>query len=165
MLGLGLTGQVVRPINIDGYRQARIRQRLAVELGQFLARMHQAGIRHNDLHPGNLLWSDAGPAFVDFDDCCAGPLIQDLWMLLPGDEEGRQRALAALIEGYEVFRSFDWAQVALIEPLRALRLIHYGGWLSARYDDPAFPRAFPFAAQGRFWEEHLITLEQQVERL
>jgi Ser/Thr protein kinase RdoA (MazF antagonist) len=86
---------------------------------------------HGDLHPGNLLWNDEGPAFVDFDDSCA----------------------------------FDWAQAALIEPLRALRLIHYGGWLSARYDDPAFPRAFPFAAQPRFWEEHLLTLEQQAERV
>jgi Ser/Thr protein kinase RdoA (MazF antagonist) len=120
---------------------------------------------HGDLHPGNLLWNDEGPAFVDFDDSCAGPVIQDLWMLLPGDDEGRHRALAALVEGYEVFRPFDWAQAALIEPLRALRLIHYGGWLSARYDDPAFPRAFPFAAQPRFWEEHLLTLEQQAERV
>jgi len=120
---------------------------------------------HGDLHPGNLLWNDAGPAFVDFDDACEGAAIQDLWMLLPGDDEGRQSALGALIEGYEVFRNFDWNSAALIEPLRALRLIHYGGWLSARFDDPAFPRAFPFAAQARFWEEHLITLEQQGERL
>jgi Ser/Thr protein kinase RdoA (MazF antagonist) len=120
---------------------------------------------HGDLHPGNLLWNDDGPAFVDFDDSCAGPAIQDLWMLLPGDDEGRRRALAALIEGYEVFRPFDWNEAALVEPLRALRMIHYGGWLSARYDDPAFPRAFPHAAQGRFWEEHLISLEQQAERL
>ncbi len=120
---------------------------------------------HGDLHPGNLLWSDDGPAFVDFDDSCAGPAIQDLWMLLPGDDDGRRRALAALVAGYEMFRPFDWSEAALIEPLRALRMIHHGGWLSARYDDPAFPRAFPYAAQGRFWEEHLISLEQQVERL
>lgn len=120
---------------------------------------------HGDLHPGNLLWDDAGPMFVDFDDACAGPPVQDLWMLLPGDDDGRSRALAALVAGYEMFRPFDWSEVALIEPLRALRMIHYGGWLSARFDDPAFPRAFPFAAQARFWEEHLIALEQQGERL
>lgn len=165
----GLAATLAGPLLPDS-----MKARFAASVGALLSAVRDAFERvgplpslrlHGDLHPGNLLWSDAGPAFVDFDDCCAGPLIQDLWMLLPGDDEGRQRALAALIEGYEVFRSFDWAQVALIEPLRALRLIHYGGWLSARYDDPAFPRAFPFAAQGRFWEEHLITLEQQVERL
>lgn len=120
---------------------------------------------HGDMHPGNLLWNDDGPAFVDFDDACSGPAIQDLWMLLPGDDDGRRRALAALVNGYEMFRPFDWSEAALIEPLRALRMIHYGGWLSARFDDPAFPRAFPFAAQARFWEEHLITLEQQAEKL
>lgn len=120
---------------------------------------------HGDLHPGNLLWNESGPVFVDFDDCCSGPVIQDLWMLLPGDDDGRRRALAALVEGYEVFRSFDAGEALLIEPLRALRMIHYGGWLSARYDDPAFPRAFPFAASPRFWEEHMLTLEQQAERI
>lgn len=120
---------------------------------------------HGDLHPGNLLWNDAGPVFVDFDDCCTGPAIQDLWMLLPGDEDGQQRALAALIAGYEVFRMPDPTELALIEPLRALRLIQYGGWLSARYDDPAFPRAFPYAGSARFWEEHLLTLESQAERI
>lgn len=120
---------------------------------------------HGDLHPGNLLWNEAGPLLVDFDDCCEGPAVQDLWMLLPGDDDGRERALAALVSGYEEFRPFDWTQAALIEALRTLRLLHYGGWLSARHDDPAFPRAFPFATQARFWEDHLITLEQQCERL
>lgn len=120
---------------------------------------------HGDLHPGNLLWNEAGPVLVDFDDCCSGPAIQDLWMLLPGDEDGRQRALGALLEGYEVFRSFDLGELALIEALRALRLVHYGGWLCARFDDPAFPLAFPFAASARFWEEHMLTLERQAERL
>lgn len=54
---------------------------------------------HGDLHPGNLLWNESGPVFVDFDDCCSGPVIQDLWMLLPGDDDGRRRALAGLPGG------------------------------------------------------------------
>lgn len=120
---------------------------------------------HGDLHAGNLLWNESGPLLVDFDDCCEGPAIQDLWMLLPGDDEGRERALAALVDGYQEFRPFDWQQASLIEALRALRLLHYGGWLSTRHDDPAFARAFPFATQARFWEEHLMTLEQQCARL
>ena len=120
---------------------------------------------HGDLHPGNLLWNQNGPVFVDYDDCGMAPAIQDLWMLLPGDREGRDRALASVLEGYSVFRDLDLREIALIEPLRALRLIHYGGWLSARFEDPAFPLAFPFAASPRFWEDHMITLEQQRERI
>ena len=120
---------------------------------------------HGDLHPGNLLWNETGPVFVDYDDCGMAPAIQDLWMLLPGDAEGRNRALACVLEGYEMFRNFDTKEIALIEPLRGLRLIHYGGWLSARFEDPAFPLAFPFGTSARFWEDHLITLEQQRERI
>lgn len=120
---------------------------------------------HGDLHRGNLLWNDAGPLFLDFDDCCEGPAIQDLWMLLPGDDEGQAEALDALREGYELFRRLDPAELGMIEALRALRLLHHGGWLSARYGDPAFPLAFPYAGQARFWEEHLRTLEEQLERV
>ncbi len=120
---------------------------------------------HGDLHPGNLLWNEGGPVFVDYDDCGMAPAIQDLWMLLPGDTEGRNRALRSVLEGYEMFRNFDYKEIALIEPLRGLRLIHYGGWLSSRFEDPAFPLAFPFGASPRFWEDHLITLEQQRERI
>jgi Ser/Thr protein kinase RdoA (MazF antagonist) len=165
----GLAATLAGPLLPDA-----MKARFAASVGALLQAVRDSFARvgptatlrlHGDMHPGNLLWNDDGPAFVDFDDSCSGPAIQDLWMLLPGDDEGRRRALAALVSGYEVFRPFDWSEAALIEPLRALRMIHYGGWLSARYDDPAFPLAFPFAAQGRFWEEHLITLEQQAERL
>jgi len=120
---------------------------------------------HGDLHPGNLLWNEQGPVFVDYDDCGMAPAIQDLWMLLPGDAEGRDQALMSVLEGYSVFRELDLSQIALIEPLRALRLVHYGGWLSARFEDPAFPLAFPFGNSPRFWEDHMLTLEQQRERI
>lgn len=165
----GLAATLAGPLLPDA-----MKARFAASVGDLLGAVRTAFERcgplaslrlHGDLHPGNLLWNDDGPAFVDFDDACSGPAIQDLWMLLPGDDDGRRRALTALVRGYEMFRPFDWSEAALIEPLRALRMIHYGGWLSARFDDPAFPRAFPFAAQPRFWEEHLMTLEQQAERL
>lgn len=145
--------------------EASVRALLDAVRAQFAATPTRSLRLHGDLHPGNLLWNDTGPVFVDFDDCCMGPAIQDLWMLLPGDAEGQQQALAALCAGYEVFRTLDPAELAWIEPLRALRMIHYGGWLSARYDDPAFPRAFPHAASARFWDEHLQTLEAQAERI
>lgn len=170
--GLGITGldaTLNGPLLPEGLRlrfESSVRALLELVRGKFAGVGALTTLRlHGDLHPGNLLWNDDGPVFVDFDDSCAGPAIQDLWMLLPGDDEGRRRGLAALIEGYETFRSFDWREARLIEPLRALRMIHYGGWLSARYDDPAFPRAFPFAGQARFWEEHMLTLEQQAERI
>lgn len=123
-----------------------------------------AGVRqlrlHGDLHRGNLLWNESGPALVDFDDCVEGPAVQDLWMLLPGDAEGRELALQALLDGYTSLRDFDHREIALIEPLQALRLISYGGWLSARDGDPAFPRAFPHARSPRFWDEHWWALEE-----
>lgn len=169
-LGIGALAETLQgPLLPDGL-QARYRhcgEQLIAAVRAAFARV--GGYRslrlHGDMHPGNLLWSDAGPLFVDFDDCCAGPAIQDLWMLLPGDADGQAQALAALLEGYSLFRNLDRSELQLIEPLRALRLLHYGGWLSARYQDPAFPLAFPFAAHARFWDEHLMTLERQVEVL
>lgn len=120
---------------------------------------------HGDCHPGNILWTEAGPHFVDLDDCLQGPAIQDLWMLLSGERADMQRQLAVLLEGYRQFMDFDPAELALIEPLRALRLLHYAGWLARRWHDPAFPRAFPWFNTPRYWEDQLNTLREQAERL
>ena len=114
---------------------------------------------HGDCHPGNLLWTDAGPHFVDLDDAATGPAIQDLWMLMSGDEAQQ----AALLEGYGEFRDLDPGELALIEPLRIMRQLHHAAWIATRYDDPAFPRAFPFAAEARWWEEHCNDLMRWLE--
>ena len=106
---------------------------------------------HGDLHPGNLLWREQGPLLVDFDDAVSGPAIADLWMLMSGDPRQRE----ALLEGYASLRAFDHRELGLIDALALLRQIHYVGWLAQRWSDPAFPRAFPFAADARFWEEHV----------
>ncbi|HLW25447.1 MAG TPA: serine/threonine protein kinase [Steroidobacteraceae bacterium] len=116
-----------------------------------------------DCHRGNILWTDAGPHFVDLDDCLTGPAVQDLWMLLAGDGREMGLQLRDLLKGYEQFASFDRAEILLIEPLRALRMIHYAAWLARRWDDPAFPRAFPWFAGARYWEEHQRALEEQLE--
>jgi Ser/Thr protein kinase RdoA (MazF antagonist) len=108
---------------------------------------------HGDCHAGNVLWTDAGPHFVDLDDARMGPAVQDLWMLAPSP-----RALDLLLEGYAEFRDFDWRERALVEPLRVMRQIHYAGWIAQRWDDPAFPRAFPFAVEAGWWERHLNDL-------
>ena len=115
---------------------------------------------HGDCHPGNVLWTDAGPHFVDLDDARTGPAVQDLWMLAHDE-----RAMQALLEGYGSMRDFDHAELALVPALRAMRQVHYAGWIAARWQDPAFPAAFPFAAEARWWEQHMTDLHEQAEEL
>jgi Ser/Thr protein kinase RdoA (MazF antagonist) len=116
---------------------------------------------HGDCHGGNVLWTESGPVLVDFDDARSGPAVQDLWMLLDGNPAQRD----ALLDGYTQFREFDYAELSLIEPLRLMRQIHYAGWLAQRWDDPAFPRAFPWAGEARYWETHLADIQEALERL
>jgi Ser/Thr protein kinase RdoA (MazF antagonist) len=115
-----------------------------------------------DCHRGNILWTDQGPHFVDLDDCLTGPAIQDLWMLLAGAQQEMRTELHDLLKGYEQFLPFDAREIALIEPLRALRMIHYSAWLARRWHDPAFPQAFPWFAEPRYWEQHYRALEDQL---
>jgi Ser/Thr protein kinase RdoA (MazF antagonist) len=115
---------------------------------------------HGDCHPGNVLWTDAGPHFVDLDDARTGPAVQDLWMLAHDE-----RAMQALLEGYGSMRDFDHAEIALVPALRAMRQVHYAGWIATRWQDPAFPAAFPFAAEARWWEQHITDLHEQAEEL
>ena len=120
---------------------------------------------HGDCHPGNILWTDQGPHFVDLDDCRTGPAIQDLWMLISGERHEMQTKLVDIMEGYLQFRDFDHRELLLIEPLRTLRIMHYAAWLARRWDDPAFPRAFPWFNTPRFWEEHVLSLREQASLL
>ena len=121
---------------------------------------------HGDCHPGNILWTpDAGPHFVDLDDACTGPAAQDLWMLLSGERRDQTGQLSALLDGYEQFRDFDRRELALIEPLRTLRLIHYSAWLARRWDDPSFPPTFPWFGSSDYWQGQVQMLEEQLEAM
>ena len=120
---------------------------------------------HGDCHTGNVLWRDDRPHFVDFDDAISGPAIQDLWMLLSGDTANRQRQLAEIVEGYELFREFDLRELKLIEPLRALRVLNYNAWLAKRWHDPAFPMSFPWFNTPRYWSEHILELKELLTSL
>ncbi|MBT9505200.1 serine/threonine protein kinase [Rhodoferax sp.] len=128
---------------------------------------------HGDCHPGNILWTPLdspaskgpGPHFVDLDDARSGPAVQDLWMLLSGDRQQRTRQLGALVDGYEQFREFDRRELALIEPLRTLRLIHYSAWLARRWDDPTFPINFPWFGSSDYWQGQVQMLEEQMEAM
>lgn len=117
---------------------------------------------HGDCHRGNVLWTDAGPHFVDLDDCVMGPAIQDLWMLVAGTRSEQGEQFSQLLEGYAQFSHFDYGELVLIESLRTLRMIHYAAWLARRWEDPAFPRAFPWFQEPRYWEEHVLQLREQL---
>ena len=117
---------------------------------------------HGDCHTGNILWRDDLPHFVDLDDSVRGPAMQDLWMLLSGDAEENSQQLRTLSKGYETFLPFPWAQRRLIEPLRARRMLRHSAWLAQRWDDPAFPLAFPWFDSPRYWQDHINDLEQEL---
>ncbi len=120
---------------------------------------------HGDCHTGNVLWTAAGPHFVDLDDALMGPPMQDLWMLLSGDRQTMQQQLYALLSGYEDFMEFDWRQLRLIEALRALRMIHYSAWIARRWADPAFPAAFPWFGGRSYWSEQITRMREQLDTL
>lgn len=119
---------------------------------------------HGDCHPGNILWRD-GPSYVDLDDCRTGPAIQDIWMLLSGDRPQQRLQLDILAEAYSEFADFPHQQLTLIEPLRAMRMVHYMGWLAQRWQDPAFPQAFPWFASDKYWEQQILALKEQLATL
>jgi len=120
---------------------------------------------HGDCHAGNILWTDAGPHFVDLDDCLMGPAIQDIWMMLSGDKKQQLLQLDTLLCGYEEFFSFDAKQLNLIESLRTMRMVNYMAWLCKRWQDPAFPHNFPWFNTEKYWEQQILILKEQYAAL
>ncbi len=120
---------------------------------------------HGDCHMGNILWRIDTPHFVDFDDARSGPAIQDLWMMLSGEPSEQSIQMSTILKGYRDFSDFDYTELRLIEPLRTLRMMYHAGWLARRWDDPAFPRAFPFFNTERYWSEHILELREQWSKL
>lgn len=117
---------------------------------------------HGDCHLGNVLWTDAGPHFVDFDDSRSGPAVQDVWMLLSGERQEMTAQLSEFLHGYEDFYDFDPRELYLVEALRTLRLIHYAAWIARRWEDPAFPMAFPWFNTQRYWQDRILELREQI---
>ncbi len=125
---------------------------------------------HGDLHRGNILWRDpdeggSGPSIVDLDDTVTGPAVQDLWLLLAGSRDAMRGQLAALLAGYRQFRDFDRRELALVEPLRTLRMIHHSAWLAERWSDPAFPAAFPWFGSPSYWAQQTTLLHEQIDAM
>lgn len=119
---------------------------------------------HGDCHVGNILWRD-GPSFVDLDDCLTGPAVQDLWMFLSGEQEEMGQQMKDLLEGYREFADFDLRELNLVEALRTLRMLHHAAWLGRRWEDPAFPIAFPWFGEPRYWEDMVLGLREQLGRM
>ncbi|AKJ31514.1 serine/threonine protein kinase [Caldimonas brevitalea] len=120
---------------------------------------------HGDCHVGNILWTPEGPHFVDLDDARTGPAIQDLWMLLSGDNSSMREQLESVLKGYEDFSHFDRRELHLIEALRTLRLVHHSAWLARRWEDPAFPLAFPWFGSSSYWSEQVVRMREQLQAM
>lgn len=159
-----LAGQFI-PSGLRPTYEALARELLA-RLDALFAATPATPIRlHGDCHPGNLLLRDEQFHIVDLDDCRMGPAVQDLWMLLAGERDERRRQLSELLDGYQEFHDFAPRELALIEGLRSLRLIHYSAWLARRWDDPAFPASFPWFGGERYWQEQTQILREQLAAL
>lgn len=149
---------------LPAYRS--VAQDLLGRLDALFGRVRYSAIRlHGDCHPGNLLYRDETFNVVDLDDCRMGPAVQDLWMMLAGERQERLGQLAELIDGYQEFHDFDPRELPLIEGLRALRLLHHSAWIARRWDDPAFPLAFPWFANERYWGDQVLMLREQIAAL
>lgn len=163
-LAVLLDGGFVTASLIPAYES--VARDLMRKVDDVFSRVRYTSIRlHGDCHPGNLLCRDDIYHVVDLDDCRMGPAVQDLWMLLAGERNDRLRQIAELVEGYNEFYDFDPRELPLIEALRALRLIHHSAWLARRWDDPAFPRAFPWFAHERYWGDQVLALREQLSAL
>lgn len=139
---------------------------LLKRLDQLFANVRHTPIRlHGDCHPGNLLCRDDSFHIVDLDDCRMGPAVQDIWMMLAGERHERLAQLAELVDGYNEFHDFASRELPLIEGLRALRLMHHSAWIARRWDDPAFPLAFPWFANERYWGDQILMLREQLAAL
>ncbi|WP_458071153.1 serine/threonine protein kinase [Rhodanobacter sp. BL-MT-08] len=154
-------GSSLLPASLQGnYRAAAERLNGAIEQRQSAIGTVRQLRLHGDCHPGNVLWTDGGPHFVDLDDARMGPAVQDLWMLA-----SEPRHMEAMLEGYRQFRDFNDDELMLVPVLRAMRQMHYAAWIATRWHDPAFPAAFPFAVESRWWEQHIADLHELADEL
>jgi len=157
-----IKSQFLPPYLEESY--ARVSEQLLTLVDQQMGGFNAPQYRriHGDFHMGNVLTRDDVFWIIDLDDCCSGPAIQDIWMLLSGDKAERESQLRVIIEAYNEFFHFDESELFLIESLRTLRLMNYSAWLAKRWSDPAFPQCFPWFNTPRYWEDHVNTLQEQL---
>ena len=120
---------------------------------------------HGDCHIGNMLWRDDAPHFIDFDDCRMAPAVQDVWMLLSGSRDEQRTQLINILDGYNEFAEFNMTELHLIAAMRTLRMLYFSAWIARRWDDPAFPLGFPWFNTAQYWENHVLSLREQLSEL
>ena len=120
---------------------------------------------HGDCHLGNLIWAPDGPTFIDFDDFRTGPAVQDVWLMVPSSDADGQRQREVMLDAYRDFRDFDPAELRLVEPLRALRYIHYSTWIAQRWGDGIFRRTFSHFGSLIYWQKEVEDLREQIARI
>jgi len=121
---------------------------------------------HGDVHRANILHRPGEPfRLIDFDDMALGPAVQDLWMLLPGHLRDSRRELDLLLEGYETFRDLAPGTLRLIEPLRAMRFIHFTAWCARQKADGGFARLAPDWGSVAYWTQEINDLERQRQEI
>ncbi len=122
---------------------------------------------HGDCHFGNILHrSHESFLLIDFDDMVMGPAVQDFWMVLPGYRKDSFQEIEYFLEGYEVFNPFNRRELALIEPLRAMRYIHFMAWCAYQsHDRQAASSIIPDWGTENYWQRELRDLETQIERI
>ncbi len=123
----------------------------------------QESIRiHGDCHWGNMILRDEELYFIDFDDMLMGPPVQDIWLVVPGTDQESIIRRNLLLEAYESMRHFRRDSLKLIEPLRALRYIHFTAWIARRWEDPSFQNAFPHFSENNYWDIQINDLNTQL---
>ncbi|MBF0216738.1 MAG: serine/threonine protein kinase [Candidatus Omnitrophica bacterium] len=118
---------------------------------------------HGDCHFANIIYRP-GESFylIDFDDMAVGTPVQDVWMLLPGYVKNSRHELALFIEGYETFRDLNRSDLVLIEPLRAMRYIHFTAWCARQVADGGFTNLAPGWGTKTYWQTEISDLEKQI---
>ncbi|MBU0502305.1 MAG: serine/threonine protein kinase [bacterium] len=140
---------------------------LFIKKAEPLFKNQESSLIHGDCHKGNLIHRpNEGIFVVDFDDCCLGPPVQDLWMLLPDTISNCEKELEWFRKGYETFKPFAKKSFELIPALQAMRIIHFAAWLSIQSSEPDFQNHFPEAGTNRYWNLLIKDLQEIVfERL
>jgi Ser/Thr protein kinase RdoA (MazF antagonist) len=113
-----------------------------------------------------VIWTSEGAWITDLDDSVLGPRQQDLWLLFPGRDEWSTNMRGEFLEGYhEMSREPVSLSFALVEALRSMRMVHFNGWISKRWEDPVFSHMFNSFPTRNYWEQQVLDLKEQIGHL